>query len=148
MELSIVRACYTIPLSSSSRITVNQRKLTTCTKKKPKRTDVTISVWTKHTMHQRLHDAADQNRDCQRIHQGAAHIAYVQPKNDCAKNRQILNAVCVCPHGAFVPIGSLNLIGAELAYCHTSRQNPTPTVYPDCSEQQQHGPSGESDQHP
>jgi hypothetical protein len=44
-----VRVCYTIPLSSVSRITVNQRKLTICTKKKPKRTDVTMSVWTKHT---------------------------------------------------------------------------------------------------
>jgi hypothetical protein len=54
----------------------------------------------------------------------------------------------VCPHHAFVPICSLNLISPEVPYRHTSRQNPTPAVYTNCGQQQQHGPGSESQQHP
>src|SRR5580765_8760695 len=94
-------------------------------------------------VHQRLHYAGNQNRNCPRIHEGAGHVANVQPQNNCAKNRKVFDAVRVGPHRAYVPIG-FNLISPEAAYRHTSRQNPTPTVYPNRSEQQQYGPSGES----
>ena len=99
-------------------------------------------------VHQRLHYAGNQNRDCQRIHKGAGHVSNVQPQNNCAKNRKVFDAVRVCPDRAYVSICSLNLISPEAAYRHTSRQNPTPAVYPNRSEQQQYGPSGESHQHP
>jgi hypothetical protein len=41
--------CYALQVSVVIRIPINHRKLRICTKKKPKRTDATALVWTKHT---------------------------------------------------------------------------------------------------
>src|SRR4026208_218737 len=71
-------------------------------------------------VHQRLHDAGKQNRDCKRINRGAAHVAGVQAEDDRAKNREILDAVCMCPHSPLVPVRSLDVISAEVAYRHTT----------------------------
>ena len=87
-------------------IPINQRKPTM--KKNPKRINVTMFVWAKHTCTSDFIMRANRIAVAS-IDESASHVSNVQRKDDSAKDRKIFDTVRMGAHRAFVPICSINL---------------------------------------
>ena len=69
-------------------------------------------------------------------------------KDDRGKDRQVLNAVHMSPHGALVPVTALGQVSLPFGNPHPSRENSRPSVNTDRSEEHEQRPDSKAEERP
>ena len=104
-----------------------------------------VGLYMRH-VNRGLYDSGSENPDRQSIDSRTCNTADVERQYDGAEDRQILDAVSVCPHRAPIPVVSFNLIRTKSANPLAPKQDCNPPIDADGCHQQEQSPCGESKQ--